>query len=170
MIASQVSLKTAVTLHGASSRSGNSASNEFKIAEFSDGLTVDDILTRSPSAHVRGDQAAGTGRDQVVMRLPLVLAGYLISRYPFNDCLDVTVISLAEARHLGDLNLKAQALARLDNVLREARPYPYPPWAAHTRRVQNQVPVSPDVIRAYGVVVLFGPPTNIGGRRAARRR
>lgn len=48
------------------------------------------------------------GQVRRTARALVVLAGYLISRYRFNDCLDVTVISLAEARHLGDLNLKAR--------------------------------------------------------------
>jgi tetratricopeptide (TPR) repeat protein len=65
--------------------------------------------------------AAGTGRDHVALRLPLILAEYLQWRRRFDDSLAVTTISLETARHLGDWHREGMALANIGNALREVR-------------------------------------------------
>jgi tetratricopeptide (TPR) repeat protein len=65
--------------------------------------------------------AAGTGRDQIAMRLPLVLAEYLAWRRRFDDWLAVTAISISASRRLGDRGNEAAALTILGNALSEVR-------------------------------------------------
>ncbi len=65
--------------------------------------------------------AAGTGRDQAAMRLPLLLAEYLRWRRRFDDWLPAATISLDTARRLGDRRGEADALNNLGNALRQVR-------------------------------------------------
>jgi tetratricopeptide (TPR) repeat protein len=62
--------------------------------------------------------AADTGRDQVALRLPLALAGYLDWRWRFDDWLTITAISLNTARRLGDRHSEGTALRNLGGALR----------------------------------------------------
>lgn len=65
--------------------------------------------------------AADAGRDQFVMRLPLVLAEYLQLRRRFDDWLAITTISVDAARRLGDQRSESAALVTLGNLLRQMR-------------------------------------------------
>ncbi len=65
--------------------------------------------------------AAGTGRDEAAMSLPVLLAEYLSWRRRFDDWLAVTTISLDAARRLGDRRGEADALTNLGDALREVR-------------------------------------------------
>jgi tetratricopeptide (TPR) repeat protein len=66
-----------------------------------------------PSLIAAVTMAASTGRDQVAMRLPLDLAGYLEWRRRFDEWLSTTVISLDIARRLQDRGNEAVALNNL---------------------------------------------------------
>jgi tetratricopeptide (TPR) repeat protein len=65
--------------------------------------------------------AADTGRDQIAMRLPLNLVGYLSWRRRFDDWIAITAISLDAARRLGDRSNEGSALGNLGNALQQAR-------------------------------------------------
>lgn len=65
--------------------------------------------------------AADTGRDQVAMELPLVLAGYFDWRRRFDDLLATTTISLDVSRRLGDKHHEGRALGYLGYALRQVR-------------------------------------------------
>jgi tetratricopeptide (TPR) repeat protein len=65
--------------------------------------------------------AAGTGRDQIAIRLPLVLARYLNWRRRFDDTVTVTTIGLATARRLGDRPREGAALNSLGSALQGVR-------------------------------------------------
>ena len=65
--------------------------------------------------------AAGTGRDQVALSLPLALPEYLAWRRRFDDWLATTAISLNAARRLGDRHSEGQALNNLGLALRGVR-------------------------------------------------
>jgi tetratricopeptide (TPR) repeat protein len=74
-----------------------------------------------PSLVAAVQMAAGTGRDQAALRLPLLLAEYLSWRRRFDDWLAVTTISLETARRLGERRGEAAALNNLGNALAEVR-------------------------------------------------
>jgi tetratricopeptide (TPR) repeat protein len=63
--------------------------------------------------------AAESGREQVAMSLPLLMAQYLSWRRRFDDLLAVMTVSLAAARRLGDRDGEGDALTNLGLVLRE---------------------------------------------------
>jgi tetratricopeptide (TPR) repeat protein len=65
--------------------------------------------------------AAGTGRDQAAMRLPLALAEYFAWRRRFDDWIAATTISLDAARRLGDRRREGNALTILGVALRHVR-------------------------------------------------
>ncbi len=65
--------------------------------------------------------AASTGRDQIAMRLPLILSEYLAWRRRFDDLLSTTMVSRDAARRLHDWGTEAQALTNLGSALREVR-------------------------------------------------
>ena len=65
--------------------------------------------------------AAGTGRHQEAMRLPLNLSEYLQWRRRFDDWLAVIAVSRDSARHLNDKGNEAAALTTLGIALREVR-------------------------------------------------
>ena len=65
--------------------------------------------------------AADTGRDQVAVRLPLALHGYLVWRRRFDDSLNTLAISLGVARRLGERHSEGTALVNLGIALREVR-------------------------------------------------
>jgi tetratricopeptide (TPR) repeat protein len=65
--------------------------------------------------------AADTARDQAAMRLPLLLAEYLIWRRQFDDWLAVTTLSRDAARRLGDRHGEGLALNNLGLALQETR-------------------------------------------------
>jgi tetratricopeptide (TPR) repeat protein len=67
--------------------------------------------------------AADTGRDQVAVQLPLVLAEYFELRRLFDDWQSVTAVSVAVAGRVGDRAREAAALITLGNVLRHARQF-----------------------------------------------
>ena len=74
-----------------------------------------------PSLVAAVTMAAGTGRDQVAVELPLVLAEYFDWRRRFDDWLATTAISLDAARRLGDRDREGRALTSLGLALREVR-------------------------------------------------
>ena len=78
-----------------------------------------DAEEASLTAAVR--MAADTGRDQVAVSLPLLLAQYLAWRRRFDDLLVTTTISLNAARRLGDRYREGDALTNLGGALREER-------------------------------------------------
>jgi tetratricopeptide (TPR) repeat protein len=65
--------------------------------------------------------AAGTGRDQAAMRLPLLLSEYLSWRRRFDDMLTVLTISRESAQRLGDRPNEAVALTIIGVALQEVR-------------------------------------------------
>jgi tetratricopeptide (TPR) repeat protein len=65
--------------------------------------------------------AAGAGRHQEAMRLPLNLSEYLNWRRRFDDWLAVMAVSRDSARQLNDKDIEAGALTSLGNALVEAR-------------------------------------------------
>ena len=65
--------------------------------------------------------AAGTGRHQEAMRLPLNLSEYLQWRRRFDDWLAVIAVSRDSARQLNDKGGEAAALTTLGNALLEVR-------------------------------------------------
>ena len=65
--------------------------------------------------------AAGTGRHQEAMRLPLNLSEYLQWRRRFDDWLAVMAVSRDSARQLNDKGNEAGALTTLGNALWEVR-------------------------------------------------
>lgn len=65
--------------------------------------------------------AADSGRDQIAMRLPLVLAEYLQLRRRLDDWLAITLVSTSAARRLDDRRVEGAALVTLGNVLRQLR-------------------------------------------------
>jgi tetratricopeptide (TPR) repeat protein len=65
--------------------------------------------------------AADTGRDQVALRLPLVLSEYLEWRRRFDDWLAATAVSLDAARRLDNRRGEGDALTILGAALREVR-------------------------------------------------
>lgn len=65
--------------------------------------------------------AADAGRDQIAMRLPLVLAEYLQLRRRLDDGLAITTVSVNTARRLGDRKGESAALVTLGNILRQLR-------------------------------------------------
>ena len=74
-----------------------------------------------PSLVAAVTMAASTGRDQIAMRLPQYLTGYLWWRRRFDDLIAVTVISRDAARRLGDRDNEAGALNSLGVALRGVR-------------------------------------------------
>jgi tetratricopeptide (TPR) repeat protein len=74
-----------------------------------------------PSLVAAVQMAAGTGRDQAALRLPLRLSEYLAWRRRFDDWLTTTTISLNTARRLSDRPHEGAALITLGDVLREMR-------------------------------------------------
>jgi hypothetical protein len=65
--------------------------------------------------------AAGIGRDQAAMRLPITLTEYFDWRRRFDDWIAATTISLDAARRLGDRRGEGDALNNLGMALREMR-------------------------------------------------
>ena len=65
--------------------------------------------------------AANSGLNQVAMRLPIVLVGYLDWRRRFDDILATTAISLNVSRRLGDKQQEGRALENLGYALRQVR-------------------------------------------------
>ncbi len=65
--------------------------------------------------------AADTGRDQVALRLPLVLAVYFQWRRRFDDWIAITTVSLDTVRRLDDKPVEATALTMLGVALTEVR-------------------------------------------------
>ena len=74
-----------------------------------------------PSLIAAVTMAAGTGRDQIAMLLPLNLRDYLGRRRRFDDLLATTAVSRDTAHRLGDRGYEAAALTNLGGVLREVR-------------------------------------------------
>ena len=74
-----------------------------------------------PSLIAAVTMAAGTGRDQNAMRLPLNLSEYLHWRRRFDDWLAVMAVSRDTARRLGDQGSEAMALTNLGIALAEVR-------------------------------------------------
>jgi tetratricopeptide (TPR) repeat protein len=64
--------------------------------------------------------AAGTGRDQAALRLPLLLAGYFAWRRRFDDAIATITVSLGAARRLGD-SRECDALNNLGLALQNVR-------------------------------------------------
>jgi tetratricopeptide (TPR) repeat protein len=65
--------------------------------------------------------AAGTGRDQIAMSLPLTLSQYLLWRRRFDDGLSVLAISRDCARRQGNRAREARALGNLGLALEDVR-------------------------------------------------
>ena len=74
-----------------------------------------------PSLVAAVSMAVDTGRDQVALRLPLLVAGYFEWRRRFDDWLATTTISLNAARDLGDRHGEGAALNNLGLALQEVR-------------------------------------------------
>jgi tetratricopeptide (TPR) repeat protein len=65
--------------------------------------------------------AADTGRDEVALRLPLVLAEYFSWRRRFDDLIATTATSMDAARRLGDHHREGDALTNLGSALLQVR-------------------------------------------------
>jgi tetratricopeptide (TPR) repeat protein len=65
--------------------------------------------------------AAGTGSDQVALRLPSILGTYFSWRRRFDDWLTTLAISLQTARQLGNQHAEATALTNLGAALQQVR-------------------------------------------------
>ena len=65
--------------------------------------------------------AADSGRDQVAVSLPLLLADYFAQRQRFGDLLATTTVSLDAARRLDDRDREGDALTNLGGALLEMR-------------------------------------------------
>jgi tetratricopeptide (TPR) repeat protein len=65
--------------------------------------------------------AAGTGRDQIALWLPLMLGEYLALRRHFDEWLGVLAVSLDAARRLGDQSGEGNALNNLGSALQWVR-------------------------------------------------
>ena len=65
--------------------------------------------------------AADTGRDQVALTLPLLLAHYLSWRRRFDELIAITTVSVNAARRLGDRYREGDALNNLGAALQEVR-------------------------------------------------
>ena len=90
--------------------------------EFADrGSALDWLDAERASLVAAVSMAADNGRDQVAMRLPLVLAEYLQLRRRFDDWLAVIAVSTNAARRLHDRRVESAALVTLSNVLRQVR-------------------------------------------------
>ena len=74
-----------------------------------------------PSLVAAVTMAASTGRDQIALLLPIILAQYLDWRRRFDDFLAVTMISRDAARRLGDRGNEAKALTIVGNALQNVR-------------------------------------------------
>jgi tetratricopeptide (TPR) repeat protein len=85
------------------------------------GAALDWLDAERASLVAAVTMAAGTGRDQAALRLPLLLAEYFAWRRRFDDWIAVTTVSVDAARRLGDQRREGDALTILGLALVEVR-------------------------------------------------
>lgn len=85
------------------------------------GSVLDWLDAERVSLIAAASMAAATGRDQLAIQLPLLLAEYLQLRHRLDEWLAITTVSANVARRLGDRQMEGSALVTMGNVLRQLR-------------------------------------------------